>query len=1562
MRTPYLRAHLRVRVEALAGAIALLALVHSASAFAQSEAQALAQAPRVVVAPASFPAELEFAREPLAEHVRILLREAAVEVEPGSQLRARMAAASPSDTATSCGRVALAAASGASFVLLADLRAGERGVDVALRVYEPTACTLESAARASGTALTLGVALDEALARVLPKLGGSADLLPAAASSLGQLAAESRALAQLESLELARAWRALDGDTSLLANALRSRIDAAAASRDASPAERVRLHTARGEATPNDVAGRQIMMQAARSLDGEPTDARVLLAAGELQLARGEADDARRYLEQAAALAPGNPDVQQSLGRAFALLGNDAGARASFERAAQLEPDSRSALEELAQLEAHEPARQAAVLLRAGERATRVYDDRGAERAFAKALLLDPRNAPTVSDRKALLYARLGDPERARATWQEALEIGGVSPARVLGTALASRALGDSNAAEAGLRKALELDPKSGGAALALGGLYTEQGRFDEARPWLEQAVALSPRDPAPKVGLAVVLHQAGQSDAALELLRAADLAGGPTPSALRMRATILRSRGDTAGALATLEHAIELEPIDATLRGELADAHELLGDSTSAGFARNHATLLTRAERPQPAEETAHGPEAGEAQNSELGSVDERLAELVQSFVAVEGDTGRVALIGVRERNDFIANPVACLKAPRVCLMPRVPDRVALDRALGQVIGGQYALVPRAELDEALENLANRSLVAGLLAFERQDSLDANSVSDLNLALGGDALFLARIERVPDARAEAAAQCSGETPWRLELRQLSGRSPVSTRILGNALCIDARGEYSRWNRLVLSLLGAVGLALAFQLVRGWGSVSVTVDLPPQTRALFSISLSRRPRKLQGANSQKNKEKAKSLIEEGLRRLNRYERVLRQGSPVDFTWIPARWRSFYVTVRGPLINSATGELIGDFLEEQLVRVRRGKRAPVKFDLRPKETVLEITVSGADKAAGAVALALRGVPTSLRYANEGGVFLYLQPGKHTLLVGAGDRLMEKLFEIRSYDTMKMHIEIGRVQEWLFSGSSAAVTAYLEGDVARAADELERAGEAKAANKLRAKHLRAKGATEPAVSATVAPADPRPAAKLAESARDPRSAAALFEAAGEFADAADAYRAAGDLAAAARAYERAGDFASAIDCAKQTEDDEYLLALYEKNGDSFEAGELARKTRQTQRAIHAFSQVDRIDSNYRKACQRLVELNSERNQFAPALEKLEELVLLEGGEQAPLPLRSLLARLLETLGRGPEALLVWESIEARDAAFQDASARVAALRAKHRPPAAPAASAPAGASDAAESRYEILEELGRGAMGVVYKARDTRLGRTVALKRLTDNLRGHPTAIAFFEREARSAAALSHPNIVVVYDAGQENGHYFITMEHLQGTTLEQILKQRGAMAAQIVASLGVQICAGLHYAHANKIIHRDIKTANLFFTRERTVKIMDFGLAKMVEEVRKGATMISGTPYYMAPEQALGENVDHRADLYALGVTFWNLLTNAFPFESGDVTFHHRNTPAPDVRTRAPAAPAEMAALVAKLMAKRPDARFQNAADVAQVLQQIAASAPAPNPG
>jgi len=264
----------------------------------------------------------------------------------------------------------------------------------------------------------------------------------------------------------------------------------------------------------------------------------------------------------------------------------------------------------------------------------------------------------------------------------------------------------------------------------------------------------------------------------------------------------------------------------------------------------------------------------------------------------------------------------------------------------------------------------------------------------------------------------------------------------------------------------------------------------------------------------------------------------------------------------------------------------------------------------------------------------------------------------------------------------------------------------------------------------------------------------------------------------------------------------------------------------------------------------------------------------------------------------------------------------------------------------------ASAPQESRYEIIEELGRGAMGVVYRARDKHLGRVVALKQLPPNLKDHPTAVQFFEREARSAAVLNHPNIVTVYDAGQENGTYFISMECLDGIPLDAIMNQRDRLGPQVVAKLGTQIATGLEYAHSNKIIHRDIKTANLFLTKAKVIKIMDFGLAKMVEEVRRAATVIGGTPFYMAPEQAEGVGVDHRADLYSLGVTFFQLVTGSYPFDQGDVLYHHKHTPPPDPREYAVDVPAEMAEMILKLMAKKSEDRIQSAGEVVAILHRI----------
>jgi serine/threonine-protein kinase len=232
-------------------------------------------------------------------------------------------------------------------------------------------------------------------------------------------------------------------------------------------------------------------------------------------------------------------------------------------------------------------------------------------------------------------------------------------------------------------------------------------------------------------------------------------------------------------------------------------------------------------------------------------------------------------------------------------------------------------------------------------------------------------------------------------------------------------------------------------------------------------------------------------------------------------------------------------------------------------------------------------------------------------------------------------------------------------------------------------------------------------------------------------------------------------------------------------------------------------------------------------------------------------------------------------------------------------------------------------------------------------------------LPDNLKDHPTAMSLFLREARAAAALNHSNIVTLYDADQEDGQYYLTMEFLEGHPFNQILKERGRLKVRDTLALAVQVATGLQYAHEQRIVHRDIKTSNLFLTRERVVKIMDFGLAKMLEEVRRANTVIAGTPYYMAPEQAAGETVDHRADLYAFGVTLFELLTGSVPFSKGDVTYHHRHTPAPDPRERVQDIPEVVAKLILRLMAKQPEARFASTAEVSGILRKLARAARRP---
>jgi serine/threonine protein kinase len=254
--------------------------------------------------------------------------------------------------------------------------------------------------------------------------------------------------------------------------------------------------------------------------------------------------------------------------------------------------------------------------------------------------------------------------------------------------------------------------------------------------------------------------------------------------------------------------------------------------------------------------------------------------------------------------------------------------------------------------------------------------------------------------------------------------------------------------------------------------------------------------------------------------------------------------------------------------------------------------------------------------------------------------------------------------------------------------------------------------------------------------------------------------------------------------------------------------------------------------------------------------------------------------------------------------------------------------------------------------LVEEVGRGGMGIVYKAKDNVLERVVAFKVLPANLKDHPQALKNFFREAKSAARLNHPNIVTVYDAGEEAGTYYIAMEFVEGETIKQILNRAGRLPIKAVLMIAGQVCRALEYAHERRIVHRDIKSSNIMWTPEKQVKLMDFGLAKVIEEVKGYQTIASGTPYYMSPEQTLGRNIDHHTDIYSLGITMYEMSTGKLPFMRGDAAYHHVHTPPPEANNENPDVPDSLNDIILKCMQKKPEDRYDTARDLFQALRQV----------
>ena len=266
-----------------------------------------------------------------------------------------------------------------------------------------------------------------------------------------------------------------------------------------------------------------------------------------------------------------------------------------------------------------------------------------------------------------------------------------------------------------------------------------------------------------------------------------------------------------------------------------------------------------------------------------------------------------------------------------------------------------------------------------------------------------------------------------------------------------------------------------------------------------------------------------------------------------------------------------------------------------------------------------------------------------------------------------------------------------------------------------------------------------------------------------------------------------------------------------------------------------------------------------------------------------------------------------------------------------------------------------------RYEITGELGRGAMGVVYKALDPTIGRTVALKTMRLDVHGLDAQemVRRFQNEARAAGVLNHPNIVTIYDAGEQDGIFYIAMEFIEGTTLHELLVEKRVLATDEVLQLTRQICRGLDYAHSNGIVHRDIKPANIMITGNGTVKIMDFGIAKSGGQVTNTGQVL-GTPNYMSPEQVKGRQLDGRSDLFSLGVILYEMMTGEKPFVGQNVT-----TIIYKIVNENPITPRDLdvtvhpglSAIVTKALAKAPDDRYQTGADLVRDLENYKLAGP-----
>ena len=493
----------------------------------------------------------------------------------------------------------------------------------------------------------------------------------------------------------------------------------------------------------------------------------------------------------------------------------------------------------------------------------------------------------------------------------------------------------------------------------------------------------------------------------------------------------------------------------------------------------------------------------------------------------------------------------------------------------------------------------------------------------------------------------------------------------------------------------------------------------------------------------------------------------------------------------------------------------------------------------------------------------------------------------------------------------------------------------------------------------------------------AAALAEQAGDFAGAAEMYIEEKEFAKAGELYLKAGDFNAAGEQFVKANDFQKAAEAFEKGKN--YLWAakayekagdvtskapeLYEKAGDYLEAGKRYKKLGLLDRAVNILQKIETASDGYKEASTIIGEIFLDKGMTKLALERFQKLIGNDPVNKSNLEPYYFLAVSFEKTGESEKAKEIYDKILSEDYHFKDVVRRSKELTISPRPTAIPPQPPndrtytdirPAGSSDSQGKRYQLLEEVGRGGMGIVYKAKDTLLNRIVAYKLLPSVLTSNPLYLERFLKEAKLSANLNHTNIVTIFDTGRDGDNYYIIMEYIEGKTLREYLKQINKFKVSDAVKIAKQMCRALAYAHNNKVVHRDIKPANIMISRERMVKVMDFGVAKVLDEATKESTSISGTPLYMSPEQIVGKNVDFQSDLYSFGITLFELVTGRTPFVEGDLGYHHLHTKPPSSKDIDPSIPDAFNSIIMKCLEKDKVKRYKKAEEILADLDNVAA--------